>query len=50
MDNLMACGPGDNTFDGVQTDVSLVSPTSPYHSIYTTTEVNGEERGMTTGD
>eukprot|EP00904_Undaria_pinnatifida_P003100 jgi/Undpi1/12791/HiC_scaffold_7.g02458.m1 len=40
MDNLMACGPGDNTYDGVQTTVSLVSSESPYHSIYTTTAVN----------
>eukprot|EP00904_Undaria_pinnatifida_P003101 jgi/Undpi1/12792/HiC_scaffold_7.g02459.m1 len=40
VDNLMACGPGDNTYDGVQTTVSLVSSESPYHSIYTTTDVN----------
>ena len=39
----MKCGPGDNTYDGVQTTVSLVSAESPYHSIYTTTEVNGED-------
>ena len=42
VDNLMACGPGDNTYDGVQTTVSLVSSESPYHSIYTTTDVNGK--------
>eukprot|EP00904_Undaria_pinnatifida_P003099 jgi/Undpi1/12790/HiC_scaffold_7.g02457.m1 len=39
--NLMTCAPGDNTYDGVQTTVSLVSDISPYHSIYTTADVNG---------
>lgn len=42
--NLIACAPGDNTYDGVQTSVSLVSSTSPYHSIYTTTSTNGETK------
>ena len=45
MDNLIKCAPGDNTYDGVQTEISLVSTESPYHSIYTTMEVNGEEGG-----
>lgn len=41
-DNLMRCAPGDNTYDGVQTDVSLISSVSQFHSIYTTTGTNGE--------
>lgn len=41
--NLMTCYPGDNTYDGVNTDVSLVSTISPYHSIYTTESTNGED-------
>ena len=40
--NLITCAPGDNTFDGVQTDVSLVSSVSQFHSIYTTEATNGE--------
>lgn len=40
--NLMTCYPGDNTYDGVQTSVSLVSANSPYHGIYTTVSTNGE--------
>ncbi|CAM9431410.1 unnamed protein product [Scytosiphon promiscuus] len=39
--NLMECAPGDNTYDGVQTDVSLVSSVSEFHSIYTTESTNG---------
>ena len=41
MDDLLVAGPGDNTYDGVQTSVSLISSVSPYHSIYTTTSTNG---------
>ncbi|CAM9913250.1 unnamed protein product, partial [Hapterophycus canaliculatus] len=39
--NLMTCAPGDNTYDGVQTDVSLISSVSEFHSIYTTESTNG---------
>ncbi|CAN0374160.1 unnamed protein product [Pylaiella littoralis] len=39
--NLMTCAPGDNTFNGILTDVSLVSNVSDYHSIYTTEAING---------
>lgn len=40
--NLMKCYPGDNTYDGVQTPVSLVSQNSQFHGIYTTEATNGE--------
>lgn len=35
-DNLITCAPGDNTYDGVQTSVSLVSMENQFHSIYAT--------------
>ncbi|CAM9922367.1 unnamed protein product, partial [Scytosiphon promiscuus] len=41
MDNLMTCGPGDNTYIGAATNVSLVSNVSQFHSIYTTEITNG---------
>ncbi|CBN75521.1 conserved unknown protein [Ectocarpus siliculosus] len=37
----LTCAPGDNTYDGVQTDVSLISSVSQFHSIYTTESNNG---------
>lgn len=40
--NLMTCAPGDNTFDGVFSTVSLVSDVSEFHSIYTTEDTSGE--------
>ena len=40
--NLMTCYPGDNTFDGVQTTVSLISMENQFHSLTTTVETNGE--------
>lgn len=40
--NLMTCAPGDNTFDGVFSAVSLVSDVSEFHSIYTTEAESGE--------
>lgn len=40
--NLMTCYPGDNTFDGVQTTVSLVNSNSQFHSLPTTVATNGE--------
>lgn len=40
--NLMTCYPGDNTFDGVQTDVSLVNEQNQYLNIFTTVATNGE--------
>lgn len=40
--NLMTCYPGDNTFDGVQTAVSLVNSNSQFHSLTTTVATNGE--------
>eukprot|EP00903_Cladosiphon_okamuranus_P014293 g13275.t1 len=39
--NLMTCAPGDNTFDGVYSDVSLVSDVSEFHSLYTTDATSG---------
>jgi len=45
MDNLMKCGPGDNTYNPSSgTSVSLVSSVSDYHSIYTTTGTDGVSR------
>eukprot|EP00903_Cladosiphon_okamuranus_P021170 g19446.t1 len=41
VENLMTCAPGDNTYDGIQTDVSLISSVSQFHSIYTTEGTNG---------
>lgn len=44
MDNLMTCGPGDNTYVGLPTTpVSLISDVSQFHSIYTTESTNGEK-------
>lgn len=40
--NLMKCYPGDNTFDGVQTTVSLVNMDNQFHSLNTTVDTNGE--------
>lgn len=40
--NLMTCAPGDNTFDGVFSAVSLVSDVSEFHSIYTTDTTSGK--------
>ena len=40
--NLMKCYPGDNTYDGVQTEVSLVNLENQFHSLKTTVETNGE--------
>lgn len=40
--NLMRCYPGDNTYDGELTTVSLVNMESQFHSIYTTVATNGE--------
>lgn len=42
-ENLIMCAPGDNTYDGVQTSVSLVSDVNQFHSIYTTEEVGERE-------
>lgn len=42
-DNLIMCAPGDNTYDGVQTNVSLISSVSQFHSLYTTEEEVGEQ-------
>ncbi|CAM9875608.1 unnamed protein product, partial [Sphacelaria rigidula] len=39
--NLMRCYPGDNTYDGELTTVSLVNMESQFHSIYTTVATNG---------
>lgn len=39
--NLMTCYPGDNTYDGINTDTSLISSISPYHSMNTTEATNG---------
>ena len=42
IDNLMKCGPGDNTYNPVsETPVSLVSDVSDYHSIYTELSTSG---------
>lgn len=41
--NLITCAPGDNTYDGVQTSVSLISDVSQFHSITTTTGTNGKD-------
>lgn len=43
-DNLMKCYPGDNTYNGVQTAVSLINMENQFHSITTTVETNGESR------
>lgn len=40
--NLIMCAPGDNLYDGVQTNVSLLSNVSQFHSIYTSEEEVGE--------
>lgn len=46
--SLMMCYPGDNTYDGVQTSVSLISQVSQFHGIYTTEETSGERDNSTT--
>lgn len=46
MEQKITCAPGDNTWDGIQTNVSLVSDVSQFHSIYTTEEESGESRGF----
>lgn len=43
MNNFITCAPGDNTWDGLQTNISLISDVSQFHSIYTTEEGNGKE-------
>lgn len=39
--NLMKCYPGDNTYERVQTSVSLVNLKNPYHGLFTTVATNG---------
>ena len=46
MEQKITCAPGDNTWDGIQTNISLVSEESQFHSIYSIEETHGKHQAL----